>query len=76
MIYNGASLERWVDKINTKFKIDASQGLSLLTSNDTERGSGYDPHVWLDPILVQVQVEKIKDALVNIDPSNSQVLSV
>ena len=72
VIYNGAGLERWIDKINAKFKIDASQGLSLLTSNDTETAGGHDPHVWLDPILVQAQVEKIKDALVNIDPANSQ----
>lgn len=72
VIYNGAGLERWIDKINAKFKIDASQGLSLLTSNDTENAGGLDPHVWLDPILVQAQVEKIKDALVNVDPANSQ----
>jgi zinc transport system substrate-binding protein len=72
VIYNGAGLESWVDKINAKLKIDASQGLSLLTSNDTEARGGYDLHVWLDPILVQTQVERIKDALVNIDPTNSQ----
>jgi zinc transport system substrate-binding protein len=72
VIYNGAGFERWIDKINAKFKIDASQGLSLLTNNDTERAGGYDPHVWLDPILAQAQVEKIKDVLVNIDPANSQ----
>lgn len=72
VIYNGAGLERWIEKINAKVKIDASQDISLLTSNDTENEGGYDPHVWLDPILVEALVEKIKDALVNIDPANSQ----
>jgi zinc transport system substrate-binding protein len=72
VIYNGAGLEKWINKISANLKIDASQGLSLITSNDTERGSGYDPHVWLDPILVKAQVEKIKDALITLDPANSQ----
>jgi zinc transport system substrate-binding protein len=72
VIYNGAGLERWIEKINAKVKIDASQDISLLASNDTETAGGYDSHVWLDPILVQEEVERIKDALVKIDPTNSQ----
>jgi len=31
----------------------------------------YDPHIWLDPILVKQQVNNIKDALVKIDPANA-----
>lgn len=31
----------------------------------------YDPHIWLDPILVKQQVNNIKNALVDIDPENA-----
>ncbi len=72
VVYNGAGLEKWSDKINSKFKVDASQGLSLLTGNVTKTTGGYDPHVWLDPILAKREVENIRDALVKVDPTNSQ----
>ena len=47
IIYNGAGLEKWIDKIDSKFKIDASQGLNFLKGNDSEITGAYDPHVWL-----------------------------
>ena len=45
IIYNGAGLEKWIDKIDSKFKIDASQGLNLFKGNDSESAGTYDPHV-------------------------------
>ena len=72
VIYNGAGLEKWIDKINSKFKVDASQGLELHKGNDSEITGAYDPHVWLDPILAKQQVENIRDALVKADPANTQ----
>ncbi len=72
VVYNGAGLERWIDKINSKFKVDASRGLSPIKSNDTGTTGTYDPHVWLDPVLAKKEVENIKDALVKVDPANSQ----
>jgi zinc transport system substrate-binding protein len=78
-VYNGAGLEPWIKKINAKFAVDTSQGLQLLQmSNEvnTERGGGgapgevVDPHIWLDPILAKHQVEKIRDALLKVDPMN------
>lgn len=31
-----------------------------------------DPHIWLDPVLVQDQVETVKEALIDIDPDRSE----
>jgi zinc transport system substrate-binding protein len=78
LVYNGAGLEPWIKKINAKFAVDTSQGLQLLQmSNEvnTRRGGGapgevVDPHIWLDPILAKHQVEKIRDALLRVDPMN------
>lgn len=72
IIYNGAGLEKWIDKIDSKFKVDASQGLDLFKGNDSESAGGYNPHVWLDPVLAEKEVENIRDALVKVDPANSQ----
>lgn len=72
VVYNGAGLEKWIDKINAKFKVEASQGLNPLMSNDTGNSGTYDLHVWLDPILAEMEVENIRDALVKIDPANTQ----
>ena len=71
IIYNGAGLEKWIDKIDSKSKVDASQGLNLLKGNDSESAGTYDPHVWLDPVLAEKEVENIRDALVKVDPANS-----
>jgi zinc transport system substrate-binding protein len=79
LVYNGAGLEPWIKKINAKFAVDTSQGLQLLQmSNEVsaKRGGGgapgevVDPHIWLDPILAKHQVEKIRDALLRVDPMN------
>ncbi len=41
--------------------IDSSVGIEII---------GNDPHIWLSPALVKVQVEHICDALVEVDPDN------
>jgi zinc transport system substrate-binding protein len=74
IVYNGAGLEKWIDKINSNFMVDASQGLNLIRGNNSE--SSYDPHVWLDPILAEKEVETIRDALMKVDPSNSNYYKI
>lgn len=67
LVYNGAGFEgEWLKKINAKFVLDTSKGLKLLNTDGRT-----DPHIWLDPILVKRQVEKIRDGLVKIDPNNT-----
>jgi zinc transport system substrate-binding protein len=76
IVYNGAGLEKWIDKINSKYKVDASQGLNLIRGNNSENAGSYDPHVWLDPILAEKEVETIRDALMRVDPSNSNYYKI
>jgi zinc transport system substrate-binding protein len=41
-------------------------------SHKHEHGSGeYDPHIWLDPLLVKVQAQTISRALCKLDPANA-----
>lgn len=71
LVYNGLGIENWIDKINTKYKIDASKGLNATYAD--KRNMTLDPHVWLDPLLVKKQVVNIRDGLTMIDPKNKDI---
>jgi len=52
-VYNGAGIDKWDDKVEAKIKVDSSHGLKLLVDYTGQP----DPHTWLDPIMVEHQVE-------------------
>jgi zinc transport system substrate-binding protein len=68
-VYNGAGFEAWVEKILPELTsknviiVNASAGLTSATNND--------PHVWLDPVLMQKEVEKVAAALKQVDPEHT-----
>jgi zinc transport system substrate-binding protein len=70
LVYNSPGLETWVPKINAKFALDASNGITLRSSTDPN-SHGTDPHVWLDPILAKKEVENIRDGLIKVDSVNA-----
>ena len=57
----------WMDEIataNPDMKIlDSSEGIEIVEN---------DPHIWLSPALVRMQVERIADSLIEIDPDNEE----
>lgn len=81
-VYNGAGLEHWVEKTLKNCQkpeliiVEAAQGLAdikstgELTPNSLEKQGNTDPHVWLDPLAAQQQVQKIRDAFIKADPAN------
>lgn len=77
-VYNGIGMEPYVDKLIDSGEFDevvfvnASEGLNLIKVEDNESDSVWDPHVWLDPILIKQQVNKIKDGLIQVDPKNTK----
>jgi len=70
LVLNGAGLEYWAPKLvaavaNPKLTvIETARGMSLLD----EGTHGANPHLWLDVRAAMTQVERIRDALVAIDP--------
>jgi len=71
-VYNGAGFEPWVDRVlpdlpENVLKINATEGLPL--QSPPWYSGGVDPHVWLDPVLAQAQVDRIRDALSRADPT-------
>lgn len=66
--------------------VEASQGLELMegkahedeedgekpADEHEEEGTSYDPHVWLAPLNAKIEMENIKNALVEADPQNEK----
>lgn len=83
LIYNGAGMEPWIDNILTIINkdrtkvVDASEGIELLKSEEhseeeeSHEHGIYDPHIWVSPIRAMQQAQTIYEALIGIDPANS-----
>lgn len=65
LIYNGAGLEHWVDKV--KKTLQNKIEYANLTENMQIEN---DPHVWLNPLLAKKQCEIIEQCFCKIDVQN------
>ena len=65
MVINGAGFESWADDMEPKSVVNTSEGIEL------EQEGRVNPHIWLDPMLAEHQVEKIREAFVAADPENA-----
>ena len=63
---NGAGFESWINGITNSNIVDLSRNITTenITSNNP------NPHIWLDPILVESMAEEIYNILVSVDPDN------
>jgi manganese transport system substrate-binding protein len=79
IIYNGFGLEVWFNKlIEAAGKQDqvvvASEFVTPYLIDAEGPFAGLpDPHAWMDPSMVMKYVERIRDALIDIDPQGSEV---
>jgi zinc transport system substrate-binding protein len=86
IIYNGIGFDSWLGKkeqFRNSFLVDISKDLQLIklgkqesekersTSQIYDHTSKYDPHIWLDPILVKNISKTISNALIKLDPNNT-----
>jgi zinc transport system substrate-binding protein len=68
----GGGFEFWAEKVISTLNkrprvVILSEGLPLLKEEGEEH---FDPHIWLDPVMVMTMVDKIRDTLINTDPLN------
>jgi len=68
--YNGSGVETWADKA-----VADAKGSGVTTVNMTDHFSllAGDPHIWLDPVDAQREVQIIVDAVRRADPVNSLI---
>lgn len=81
-VYNGGVVEHWTDQALGSMKregvaVEASAGMELMEGLPEEGESHdekeLDPHVWLDPVLAQQEVEAIRAGLEKADPAHKDV---
>jgi zinc transport system substrate-binding protein len=86
-IYNGAGFEPWVAKLSDAAgqpmtsMVRATAGIDLLPAapsagSGSDVGGRPDPHVWLDPVLAQSMVERIRAALATQDPAHASAYAL
>ncbi|MBI2617273.1 zinc ABC transporter substrate-binding protein [Candidatus Gottesmanbacteria bacterium] len=66
LIINGAGLEPWAEKLIGELE---RKGITVVTAGE-DGGKITDPHVWLDPVLAKLEVKKIGEAFIRVDPQN------
>ena len=77
-IFSGAGLDPWGERVRDDLRkrgvliICMTEHFELLRNGEDARyGNGrYDPHIWLDPLLVMQEVEIIRDTFIRADPEN------
>ena len=78
-VYNGAGFEQAADRLLKELAgagplpVNTTAGITLLESPRDAHGGHdkdhvRDPHVWLDPVLAQAQVDTITAGLIQVDP--------
>lgn len=78
LVLNGIGLELWADDLvgaasYPELKVvKTAEGLALINLSGHEHDHSGNPHVWLDPIYAIYQVEKIKNALIEVDPAGAE----
>ena len=79
LVLNGVGLEFWAEKMvqsaaNPNLRVVVtSEGLDIMQTVDEVGKVGGNPHVWLDPINAALQVARIRDALIEVDPAGKDI---
>lgn len=68
-IYNGGGMEHWASKIADTL----GETEVVCTSAGLTKEGASDPHIWLDPAIAQLQIEKIYDAIATADVANAEI---
>ncbi|HEV3195389.1 MAG TPA: metal ABC transporter substrate-binding protein [Candidatus Cybelea sp.] len=68
LVENGAGLETWLDRL---LHDAGSRDLHVVVCSDGLPVKDLNPHLWMDPVLAQRYVLKIRDALAAVDPAHA-----
>ncbi|MEK0322280.1 MAG: metal ABC transporter substrate-binding protein [Nitrosopumilus sp.] len=76
IIINGIGFENWIDNLEeTNYRgviVDTSNGILDKNLSQEQINSSGDPHIWLNPVYAQIQVQNIANAFSDSDPKNQQ----
>lgn len=83
--YHGAQLDAWAEDLAPELEKDKVKTVEMTSyfilhsveeteheeEEQEEEHGEFDPHIWLDPVLVQQEIGIIRDTLSELDPENS-----
>lgn len=68
-VFQGAGFDPWADAIADDVR---SNHIPIIQMTEQFTLDASDPHIWLDPIYMQEQVNIITDTLIDIDPDHTE----
>jgi manganese/iron transport system substrate-binding protein len=68
LVENGAGLEAWLGRTIANA---GAKNLVIVVGSDGLPVKNGNPHLWMDPFYAKHYVEKIRDALIRIDPQHA-----
>jgi manganese/iron transport system substrate-binding protein len=68
LVENGAGLETWLDKL---LRDAGTRNLRVVICANGLPVKNDNPHLWMDPVLAKQYVQKIRDALIAVDPQHA-----
>jgi zinc transport system substrate-binding protein len=77
-IYQGAGFDPWAERVAQDLKDTDIKVVNMTDNFDLKKISTgdniiKDPHIWLDPVLAQKEVNVIRDAIKEVYPEQSKV---
>jgi zinc transport system substrate-binding protein len=75
-VMNGGGVDIWAEKIGSDLQakditvVDMQKTIQLATA-PAGAETQLDPHIWLDPVLAQQEVQLIRDAFITSDPAHA-----
>lgn len=79
-LYQGAGFDPWAERTAQDLKgtdvkvVNMSENFDLKPI-DNNGGAAKDPHIWLDPLLVQKETAVIRDAIIGVYPEQAAVFN-
>lgn len=72
---NGLNLEAWFEQFIVEFDVPhvvVSEGVEVMDISEDANEGLPNPHAWMSPVNVQIYVENIRDAFIELDPENRE----
>lgn len=72
LLLHGSGFEPWAEKLETQNQelqiVTIAEGLADIETGEAQEP--LDPHVWLDPVLMQAMAQRVLEAISSVDPDN------
>lgn len=70
-LVNGGEVDAWAEELQRNVQQNGGKVVNMMECLGGDVNAA-DPHIWLDPLLVQQEVGCIRDVLIALDPEHAQ----